>query len=115
MIKSRYNTNVKIKRKHFKEFVALLKDQFEYGGKKYGILANDSEKEATDIICDAWGLDWMLGTINKYLYRFKSQQREKDLLKITTYCYIIWLKMGFQFQDKNSHDTDTGQKKQEKK
>ncbi len=57
----------------------------------------------------AWGEEGLLWTINKYLYRFKNQHREKDLLKIATYMYILWLKYGFHLS--KEHDTDTGKGK----
>ena len=69
------------------------------------MLDKEAVREATDIIVDAWGQEWVLGTMNKYLYRFAQKQREKDLLKLATYAYILWLKNGFHLKDK--HDTDT--------
>lgn len=76
------------------DFKELIKDQFMYGGKKYG-LNTDSTRESTDILFDEHGKNWLFGTIDKYTYRYKNLGREKDLLKIATYMYIIWLKRGF--------------------
>lgn len=101
-----YATNVKDKLKYFNQFIKLLKDQFQYGGKKYELLPGI---ESTDILTLSWGVEGLLWTINKYLFRFKNFHREKDLLKIATYMYIIWLKYGFHL--KQEHDTDTGKKK----
>jgi len=69
------------------------------------------DMEATDLICKLWekpGFDevtWILKTMIKYVFRFERKHREKDLLKIATYCYILWLKMGF--HKSQTHDTDT--------
>ena len=73
-------------------FIGLVSDQFAYGGIKYGL--ND-KRESTDELFDAHGKNWLLGTIDKYCYRYTNLQREKDLLKIATYMYISWLKRGF--------------------
>ena len=78
--------------KNFNIFVELVKDQFQYGGKKY---AHSKSKEVTDILIDSYGPNWLLGTIDKYCYRYKNLARERDLLKIATYQFIIWLKRGF--------------------
>ena len=100
-----YNTSLKEKRENFKSFVELLRSQFEHGGEKYALL---EDKEFTDIICEFvpgdTGVDWVLGTIFKYLGRFKNFQRERDLLKISAYCYIMWLKMGYHLQGKHDED-----------
>lgn len=73
-------------------FLNLVKDQWAYGGKKY---ASTATKESTDILVDDYGFNWLLGTLNKYIYRYKNLGREKDLLKIACYCFIMWLKFGF--------------------
>ena len=101
-----YATNVKDKLKYFNNFAKLIKDQFVYGGKKYELLPGI---ESTDILTLSWGVEGLLWTINKYLFRFKNFHREKDLLKVATYMYILWLKYGFHLEEK--HDTDTGKKK----
>lgn len=102
MEKLLYTTNLKVKQKHIETFLNLIKDQINYGGKKY---AHSEQKEATDLIVEIFGIKWLLGTIFKYLLRFDNQKREKDLLKIAAYCFILWLKYGFHLQKK--HDTDT--------
>jgi len=100
-----HNTNLETKKENFDEFAELIKNQFMHGGDKYSL---NQEREFTDAICEfvpgETGTDWILGTIMKYLGRFKNFQREKDLLKISTYCYIIWLKCGFHL--KEEHDED---------
>lgn len=76
----------------FDTFNKLVNDQFAYGGQKY---ARTAEKEATDCLFDAHGPSWLFGTIDKYTYRFRNLARERDLLKIATYMFILWLKRGF--------------------
>ena len=100
-----YDTNVEMKAKYWDAFVELVKDQWAYGGIKYGENDAPGGREATDILCEAFGLNGLLWTVGKYLLRFRNQKREKDLLKIACYCFLIWLKHGF--QAKESHDTDT--------
>ena len=73
-------------------FISLIENQFKYGGKKY---ANDSQKEATDILCEDFGTNGLLWTIAKYVLRYKNLGQEKELLKIGCYMYILWLKRGF--------------------
>lgn len=97
-----YATNVELKEKYFDDFCKLVKDQFIYGGKKYELLDGI---ESTDILTLSWGIKGLMWTISKYLFRFTNQQREKDLLKVACYMYIIWLKYGFNLKQK--HDTDT--------
>lgn len=78
----------------FNKFISLILDQFNYGGKKYA-LNGDNQRESTDELFDRHGKNWLFGTVDKYTFRFKTVSREKDLLKIATYMYIIWLKRGF--------------------
>lgn len=107
MNKKVFNTDVETKKKYYSKFSELMENQFKHGGNKY-CLDGQSDKEATDWVCEFvpgnTGVDWILGTMAKYLGRFKNFQREKDLLKIATYCYIAWLKMGFHL--KEEHDED---------
>lgn len=102
---NKYNTGIEQKKEHFNTFTELIKNQFWHGGDKYRLSEN---KEFTDGICELFpgetGVDWVLGTILKYLGRYKNFGREKDLLKITTYCYILWLKGGFHLNE--GHDED---------
>jgi hypothetical protein len=76
----------------FDKFIELIQDQFSYGGKKYGL---NEQRESTDVLFEIHGKNWLFGTIDKYTFRFKNLAREKDLLKIATYMYILWLKRGF--------------------
>lgn len=102
---AKYNTTVKVKREHFSKFADLIANQFNHGGGKYSL---NGEKEFTDQICETFpgdsGVDWVLGTMMKYLGRYKNFGREKDLLKVATYCYILWLKNGNHL--KEEHDED---------
>jgi len=103
-----YGTTAKVKAENFKKFATLIEDQFSHGGSKYA-LQGFEDREATDVISSIFGgpteYDWVLGTMTKYVLRFKNFQREKDLLKIATYCFILWLKQGNHL--KVAHDTDT--------
>ena len=72
-------------------FINLVQDQFQYGGTKY---ANSAQKEVTDVLVETYGIGGLYWTIDKYVYRFKNLGRERDLLKIATYMYILWLKYG---------------------
>lgn len=107
-IKPVYGTTVEVKAAHFQKFAELISSQFTHGGDKYK-LKGFADREATDVISSVFGgpseFDWILGTMMKYLFRFKNFEREKDLLKICTYGYILWLKMGCHL--KEEHDQDT--------
>lgn len=105
-MKKIHYTSLKIKRKNFPVFMKLIEDQFNFAGEiKYQL---QEDKEMIDLVCELvpgdTGVDWVIGTILKYLGRFKNTAHEKDLLKIATYCYIMWLQMGFHLQ--RSHDKD---------
>jgi len=101
-----FNTTIEQKKKHWKMFSGLIEKQFIYGAEKY---AFSPEKESTDLICELIpgksGTDWPLGNMLKYILRFINLKKEKDLLKLATYCYLVWLKMGFHLN--KTHDTDT--------
>jgi len=73
-------------------FLNLIRSQFEYGGQKY---AYSKEKESTDCLFDDFGKNWLFGTLAKYCKRYSNLARERDLLKIACYCFILWLKRGF--------------------
>ena len=88
----------------FNKFVKLIEDQFMYGGKKYAL---EERRESTDVIFDIFGANWLYGTISKYCFRWKNLQREKDILKIACYSYILWLKRGFFIDDKRQVPIDT--------
>ena len=75
------------------KFYELVENQFKYGGKKY---AQTETKEATDVLFDDFGRNWLYGTMAKYCKRYSNLARERDLLKIACYMFILWLKRGFQ-------------------
>ncbi|MFA5398088.1 MAG: hypothetical protein WC346_18895 [Methanogenium sp.] len=87
MPKNIVNTSLAVKKENFDKFAELISNQFNHGGEKYQLSA---DKEMTDLVCELvpgdTGVDWVLGTMLKYLGRFKNFEREKDLLKIATYC-----------------------------
>jgi hypothetical protein len=90
----------------FVKFVDLVRDQWEYGGKKYK-LSDSNARESTDVLFDKHGKNWLFGTIDKYTFRFKNLARERDLLKISCYMYILWLKRGFFLEEDTSVPVDT--------
>jgi hypothetical protein len=102
-----YNTDVNTKREYWPVFEEMIRNQFEHGGEKYA-LEGQPDKEATDWVCELspgkTGCDWILQTMAKYLGRFLNFRREKDLLKIATYCFIAWLKCGFHLQEQHEED-----------
>jgi len=73
-------------------FFELINAQFTYGGQKY---AHNDKKESTDCLFDDFGKGWLYGTMGKYTKRIKNLKRERDILKISTYLFILWLKRGF--------------------
>lgn len=76
------------------KFLEMIKSQLIYGGQKYA-LKGATTRESTDELFDIHGMTWLFGTIHKYCFRFSNLKRERDLLKIATYAYIVWLKRGF--------------------
>ena len=83
------------------KFYELINSQFTYGGQKY---AQTKEKEATDVLFDDFGKNWLFGTLAKYVKRYKNIAREKDLLKIACYSFIIWLKRGFHYGEYGTNE-----------
>lgn len=104
---NKYSTTVETKREFFPKFCELIENQFNHGGEKY---KGNSQKEFTDLICESFpgesGVDWPLGTCMKYLGRYKNFGREKDLLKVATYMYILWLKGGFHLESQHDEDVN---------
>jgi hypothetical protein len=104
-----YNTMPKVKAEFWPKFAKLIEQQFQHGGYEKYKLAGFDDREATDVISAVFGGEredqWILGTILKYLFRWNNLHREKDILKMTTYLYLLWLKQGFHKQ--SEHDTDT--------
>lgn len=102
---SMYNTGLSAKRENWAAFAKLIANQFEHGGEKYALI---NDMEHTDFVCllspGKTGVDWIIQTIVKYCGRFLNQKREKDLLKIATYCFLAWIKCGFHLNQ--DHDED---------
>lgn len=69
--------------KHFNNFTDLIKEQLSYGAVKYA--SKQTDREATDILFDKHGKNWLIGTIDKYCFRFSNVARERDILKIACY------------------------------
>lgn len=85
--------------KHHVKWFEEIRGQFEYGGKKY---AQTETKEATDCLFDDFGKNWLFGTLAKYVKRYSNLARERDLLKIACYCFILWLKRGFHLKEEGT-------------
>ena len=80
----------------FEEFTRLMKQLAVDGSNKYaGAEANG--KEAIDIIPDVMGeegyVHFVLGDLLKRIIRFKNQRRERDLIKIALWTYLLWMKL----------------------
>lgn len=110
MIKPTHLTNLEIKKAALPVFIELIEDQLQYGGTKYQ--ATD-EKEATDVICEVFGLEWRLGEMMKRILRFRNVRRERDLLKLAAEAFLVWVQMGFHEVDDTDHDADTWNEKGE--
>jgi hypothetical protein len=82
-------------------FFGAVNRQFSYGGQKY---AQTKEKEATDCLFCDFGKNWLFGTLAKYCKRYSNLKREKDMMKIATYCFIIWLKRGFHLNNQGTKE-----------
>ena len=93
-------TTVAIKKEYWPVFEELIKHQLLHGGEKY---AFSDEAEWTDVIREFDDL-WVLGTMMKYMGRYKAFGREKDLLKIATYAYILWLQDGHYLKERHDED-----------
>ena len=91
-----------MKLKHQVKWFKEIKAQFVYGGEKY---AHSTRKEATDCLFEDFGKNWLFGTLAKYCKRYTNKARERDLLKIACYVFIIWLKRGFHLYKKGTEYT----------
>jgi len=87
-------------------FEELIRNQFEYGGKKYALSGSET-RESTDDLFDDFGKSWLFGTMGKYIKRYRNLRLEKDILKIGCYSYITWLKRGFFVDEKRVIPLDT--------
>ena len=71
-------------------FLDIIEKQFTGCGQKY---AFSDRAEWTDVIA-ARHRDWVEGTIEKYVGRYKQYRAGRDLIKIATYAMILSLKHG---------------------
>jgi hypothetical protein len=94
-------------------FENLVKDQFVYGGKKYALSGHDG-RESTDDLFDDFSQGWLFGTMGKYCKRYLNLHRERDLLKIACYSFLVWLKRGFHIDYRRVAPIDTNLEVKEK-
>lgn len=85
------DTNLDVKGKEFPNFMTLVGEQLLYGGKKYAALPGRPDRESTDYIVDLYP-EFIESTMVKYIQRWRVQKREEDLVKIVTYCFLLWVK-----------------------
>lgn len=80
----------------FEEFTSLMKKLALQGTDKY-TGAEVDRKETIDIIPDVLGeegyVSFVLGDILKRIIRFKNQRRERDLLKVALWTYLLWMRL----------------------
>jgi len=89
----------------FEEFTGLMKTLALQGTEKYsGAEAN--QKETIDIIPDVIGeegyTNYVLGDLLKRIIRFKNQRRERDLVKMALWAYLLWMRL-FPRQEPEGH------------
>jgi len=84
-------------------FMDILDRQFTGCANKYGF---NEDSEWTDVIV-SYVPKWVEGTILKYLGRLKIDWRERDWIKVATYCFILWIKYGLhsELEMRDSHNT----------
>ena len=93
------------------KFLNILDRQFTGCATKY---AFNEDSEWTDVIT-MFVPFWVEGTIMKYLGRLKVYARERDWIKVATYCFILWIKYGLHSEleerdGRNTHCTTVEQK-----
>lgn len=80
----------------FEEFTELMKKLALQGTDKYTGAELD-KKETIDIIPDVLGeegyVNFVLGDLLKRIIRFKNQKRERDLLKMALWVYLLWMRL----------------------
>ena len=90
----------------FEEFSTLIRSLALQGTEKY--TGSEAEKkENIDIIPDVLGeegyLSFVLGDLIKRVIRFKNQRRERDLVKMALWAYLLWMRL-FPKQGKGEDD-----------
>lgn len=93
--------------KSLQQFFGYIENQFNYGGTKYRLAdwykeltGATEDKESTDVLFNHFSPSWLYGTLAKYVFRFSNLVRERDLLKISTYAFLMWLKRGYHLDRK---------------
>ena len=80
----------------FEEFTDMMKQLALQGTDKYAGAKVD-KKETIDIIPDVLGeegyISFVLGDLIKRIIRFKNQKRERDLVKIALWTYLLWMRL----------------------
>jgi len=80
----------------FEEFTQLMKGLALQGTEKYAGAEAD-KKENIDIIPDVLGeegyVNYVLGDLIKRVIRFKNQRRERDLVKMALWTYLLWMRL----------------------
>jgi hypothetical protein len=80
----------------FEDFIKLTKRLALDGSNKYAA-GEPYKKEAIEIITDVMGeegyTNFVLGDLLKRIIRFKNQRRERDLLKIALWSYLLWMRL----------------------
>lgn len=80
----------------FEEFTSLMKKLALQGTDKY-TGAEIDKKETIDIIPDVLGeegyVNFILGDLLKRIIRFKNQKRERDLVKMALWTYLLWMRL----------------------
>jgi hypothetical protein len=80
----------------FEDFVGLVRRMALDGSTKYAG-AEAYRKEAIDIIPDILSeegyVSFVLGDLIKRIMRFKNQRRERDLVKIALWTYLLWMRL----------------------
>ena len=78
---------------HFEEFCGAIKQLILEGTDKY-TGADKDNAETIDIMPQIFGQTgyrtFVLSDIVKRVIRYKNQQRDRDLLKIALWCYLLW-------------------------
>ena len=95
LFKKRFLMNCKHDLMHYtaeelEKWFDIIVKQFTHGSQKYTFF---DEFDYTDVLRYA-DPNWVSVTIQKYVRRFEVEAREKDLIKMATYAYIVWIQDG---------------------
>jgi len=85
------NTSIRLKTEKWPEFIKACESQWKCGGKRYALTEN---KEATDLVCEVAGNQWIAGNLVKYTMELinTTPKPEVNFFKIAVYAFIWWLK-----------------------